>query len=403
MLPERMIVIEIKRSKKKFKSWFLIFIIFLLIFPLAGCWDSDEPDRMLYVQGLGIDFKEGKYKIYIQLMNLGLLAKSESSSGSGQNIMFEVGQATGVSVEDALYNVYKTAQRRLHWGQLNYIFLTTDAIQHNGLQEVADIIDRYHETHYRMWIYHTEDAIEEVMNVETPINLSTYLTRFSDPEAAFEQFSYVQSVDLRQMIITHYAPPHEIIIPIVGVNNREWKGDDNKSRNIGTIKGISIIGEKKLKGSITEKDANGYRWMETQFKRAGLSLKTKVNTTVGVTIRKRKVRIDPVIQDGKVQFDIHIKTNGVISKLDENLPTTQIITLVEKKIKEEVYKTYFKGLEIDADVYRFSNVLYKKNFNAWKKHQLGGKILLTKDSIRKINVKVMISDGGKQRKIPTLK
>jgi spore germination protein KC len=398
-----MIVIETKRSKKKFKSWFLIFILFLFIFPLSGCWDSDAPERMLYVQGLGIDYKEGKYKIYIQLMNLSFLAKSESSTGTGKQIMFEIGQAKGISVEDALYNLYKTAQRRIHWGHLNYIFLTEDAIKHNGLQEVADLIDRYYETHYRMWIYHTESPLAEIMDVDPPINLSNYLTRFSDPNAAFEQFSYVQSVDLRQMIISHYEPPHEIIIPIVWTNKREWMEDGNKPRKIGTIKGISIIDDNKFKGSISEKDADGYRWIEKQFKRAALSLRTKDNNTVGVTIRKRKVKIEPVIKEGEVQFDIHIKTNAVISKLKNNIPTSQISGLVENRIKEEVKKTYFKGLEIDADVYRFSNVLYKKNHSAWKKHQRGGKIPLSKASIRKINVEVMINDGGKQRKIPTLK
>lgn len=389
----------IRKEKRKF--WILISIVLLLVFPLAGCWDSNEPDRMVYAQGLGVDYKNGKYTVYIQLINLSLLAKVESGAGTGKQFKSEIGKATGFSLEDAIFNLYKTSQRRIHWGHLTYVFLTNDALKHRGLQDVTDIIDRFFETHYRMWIYSTDAPLTKLLNTDPPINMSTYLSRLSDPEAAFEQFSFIQSLDMREVLISHYEPPNEIIIPVVGYNKKDWKGDD-KTRNIGIIKGISIIANNTLKGSIINKDANGFRWMEKEFRRTGLSIPFEENGTVGLTVVKRKVKIEPIVKNGKVQFDIRIKTKAVINKLENHVPLSQIRMETGKIIKNEVQDTFNKGLEIDSDVYRLSQVLYQKKFPVWKEIQKDGKIPLTEDSIKKIDVDVMIMDGGKQRKIPTL-
>jgi spore germination protein KC len=389
------------KSKAKSKIWVSISIILLLIVPLTGCWDSNEPDRMVYAQGLGVDYKNGRYTVYLQLINLSLLAKAESSGGSTEQIESEIGQSSGKSIEDAIFNLYKTSQRRIHWGHLTYILLTRNALKHSGLQDISDIVDRYFETHYRMWIYSTDDLISNIFNTDPPINMSTYLSRLSDPEAAFEQFSFIQTYDMREVIISHYEPPHEVIIPIVSSNKNDWKGD-NKARNIGVIKGISIIGNTTLKGSITNKDVNGYRWIEKEFRKTGFSLAMNGKRTVGLTITKRKVKIVPIIKNGRVQFDIQIKTKAVINKLKENIPSSQISTKAKELIKKEVKKTFIKGIEIDSDVYQLSHVLYKKDFRIWKKIERRGKIPLGKDSIRNIDVTVKIIDGGKQRKVPTL-
>jgi len=44
---------------------------------LSGCWDVYEAQRMYYVDGLGIDYKDGQYVIYMQLINFTNVAKFE--------------------------------------------------------------------------------------------------------------------------------------------------------------------------------------------------------------------------------------------------------------------------------------------------------------------------------------
>jgi hypothetical protein len=85
------------------------------------------------------------------------------------------------------------------------------------------------------------------------------------------------------------------------------------------------------------------------------------------------------------------------------IATSLIEQEVERVIKKEILRTYQKGLEIDSDLYGLSNILYKDNFPIWKKIQKNGKIPLDKDTIKKVNVQIMVLDGGKQNNVPTLK
>lgn len=385
------------------KRKFLVVInILLASVLLSGCWDASESDKMVYAQGIGVDYKGGKYTLYVQLMNLSMLAKSESGGGSDEEMQSEIGQASGFSLEDALFNLYRTSQRRIHWGHLNYIFLTQNTIKNNVLQDVTDILDRFFETHYRIWLYSTNEPLAEIMTTQPPIKMSTYLSRLGDPEATFEQASNIPPFDLREVVISYYEPPHEIIIPHVSLNENNWKSDQ-KPRKIGAINGISIIADNTLKGNIMNEAANGYRWMEKKFKRMGLSLKTGENDTVGLTISKKKVHIEPIVRNGKVQFDIHLEAIAAINKLNNDISTSKISSEAEKLIKKEIEDTFTGALEFDSDVYRLTEILYRKDFIAWKKVQKEGRIPLDKATIRKIDVNVEIKDSGNQRKVPTLK
>ncbi|WP_159433416.1 Ger(x)C family spore germination protein [Bacillus tuaregi] len=389
--------------KQKGKYFILFFLLIVFIFPLTGCWDAEETDRMVYAQGLGIDYKDGKYTVYVQLMNLSLLAKAESSGGNGMDIQSEIGQATGSSLENAFYTLYETAQRQIHWGHLNYIFFTENALKSQALQEITEIMDRYYESHYRMYIYSTKNPIEDLMSTDPPMNMSTYLTRISDPKEAFEQNSRFQPIDMREMIVLHYQPPHEVVIPHAAVNKKDWKGD-KETRSIGIINGVSIISNNTLKGTILNGDAQGIRWMNLKkFERTGLSLTPKEGETEGITITKKKIDIKPVIEDGKIQFDVKMDAEAVIYKLASNMKLSQLSKAAKKIIENDIRRTYRKSLEMDSDIYRLSEVLYKKDYQAWKKVEKGGKIPLHEDSIRKIDIEIMIHNGGKNRKLPTLK
>ncbi|HEX5564338.1 MAG TPA: Ger(x)C family spore germination protein, partial [Sporosarcina sp.] len=73
------------------------FILLLLAaLSLSGCWDNNEPERMLYVNGIGIDYKNGQYELYAQIINFSNTAKSEQPTNI-ETTQAEVGHASGKS------------------------------------------------------------------------------------------------------------------------------------------------------------------------------------------------------------------------------------------------------------------------------------------------------------------
>jgi len=48
------------------KKKFMLIVSLTAVLLLAGCWDVKEPQRMYYIDGIGIDYKDGQYEIYMQ-------------------------------------------------------------------------------------------------------------------------------------------------------------------------------------------------------------------------------------------------------------------------------------------------------------------------------------------------
>ncbi|MGE7675421.1 hypothetical protein ACQKMV_17855 [Lysinibacillus sp. NPDC094403] len=55
---------------------------------------------MYYVHGLGIDYKDGQYEIFMQLINFSNVAKSESPNP--QATQSEIGHSKGKTLEEAI-------------------------------------------------------------------------------------------------------------------------------------------------------------------------------------------------------------------------------------------------------------------------------------------------------------
>lgn len=386
--------------KRKLIKHFCLTLIVLTVFPIAGCWDTNESERMVYAQGLGVDYKNGQYTLYLQIINLRLMAKSESSGAAGPQVNVEVGHASAKTFDKAIFNLYKSAQRRIFWGHLSYVVFTENVLKQAGVKPTIDMLDRYRETRYRIFMYATEEPLSKVF-VTTPIlDMSTALSRLSDPKASFHQSSFIRPIDMRELLIALNEPGHEASIPFISISEKNWVTDKGGHDAIKTD-GIAITTIDTLKGTITNDHAAGFRWMNKDFVRDGLEVRSKEGPIVDLVIEKLKVKVHPVVKNSDIHFNVQIKAKAVMLVLVKKVNLASLASESEKQIKKQIMETYSKGLNFDADVYRLSEVLYRKNVKAWKQAEHNGKIPLTKDSI-KLNINVKLDNGAKQRKEPTL-
>lgn len=99
--------------------------IILCTLILTGCWDTTEPDRLVYTTGIGIDYKDGKIVVFLQLVNMSGLAKTEGGSSVPNRV--DVCRATGKTIDEAIFNLYHTSDRRIYWGHLSFIIFSENA------------------------------------------------------------------------------------------------------------------------------------------------------------------------------------------------------------------------------------------------------------------------------------
>ncbi|OCA87465.1 hypothetical protein A8F95_07570 [Bacillus wudalianchiensis] len=367
---------------------------------LSGCWDSYEPDRMVYVHGVGVDYKDGYYTVYLQLINLGMLAKQESGGGT-EETKVEVGKASGKTVDEAIFNLYRSSQRRIFWGHLAIIIFTEEALRAQGLSHAVDLFDRYRETRYRMWMYATKEPLDKLLTAVPVMELSTALSRLSDPYATYDQRSLFKPVDLRELLIFLNEPPHEAVIPLVGIDEKDWRTNSGK-RNTIQWKGAAVVTANSFKQRLSPKETAGLKWINKDLNREDLRVKKGKHKDTSVLIYDLNVHIKPIVRKEDIRFEVQVKAKASLRELSHSVNLREISQEAEKIMAREIENTFKTGLKANADLLRLSETLYRKNVQAWKKVQQQGSIPLTEQSLQTVNVHVKIVEGEKQRKEPTL-
>lgn len=370
-----------------------MFLLFLVLFVLTGCWDEDENVRMLYVHGVGIDYdaQEDEFHLYVQVISFITVAKSEEINQDA--MQSEVGFAKGKSIDEALTELYRTADEKLFYGHLTFLILKEDLLKHGKLNDVLNPFTRFSDTRYQTWIYATDQPLEPFF-IETPIlKKAISLTSLANPLNSFSQDSYIAPIDMRQLIIELNEPNHLANIPYIKIKEN-WnteKGVDPAFQ----FDGVALVTPKGFHGYIKGEDANGFRWLTNETVFGLLSAKVDGNNIL-LTIKNLKTNVVPIIDGPNLQFDINISVITSLESFGVDLKESEIQEAVKSAMKKEILKTYKKGLENNCDVYRLSETLYREQVKLWKMLEKDGTIPLTEDSIRNINVHVERVEAGRK-------
>lgn len=363
---------------------------------LSGCWDHNEPERLLYVNGLGVDYKEnGDVEIFLQLINLQGLARIESGGGPSAVKQSVVGRATGRTMEEAAFNLYHTVDRRVFWGHLSYVILSKEAVIKGAVKDVADLIDRFRETRYRTYFFVTQDPLEDAMLIEPLDNIPLAFSKLSDPIDNYKQTSLIEPIDLRKLIIHTDEPSHQVVLPVVKITE-QWSDKKGKQKDL-LMDEVAIVHHNTLLDIIPKKIFQGARGVEQDFIRdlVVLSPGDSQKQHLSVVVYNKKVKVRPVVEGGKVRFRIKMKIKGTLQMTKFNLKKSEIEKEVAKTIAQEIRKAYAYGQKKNIDLFELSLAAYRQNNPAWKKVEKDGLIPLEKDTIKSIDINVRLQNTGR--------
>jgi len=369
----------------------ILILVIMLTTLLTGCWDVNAPERMLYIHGMGLDYKDGKYEVYAQIVDFTNTAKNEQPVTDIPQS--EVGHASGKTINEAVFNLYHSMDEKVLWGFFSYVILSEEVLKNGRSNQIIDAFIRYRETRYQIWVYGTKDPVNDILLTTPNLNKSIILSKLGNPENSYEQESFIKPINFRTLIIGLNEPNHEIGIPFVTI--KDWE-TEKETKNEADLSGVGILSPKEFKGFIPAEKSRGLQWMTNDTKRGEVTANVGSNEELHFTVvvDKVKVTVKPIIKD-KVKFNVRIKLNFNISEFKDKVSIDEIKKAVIKGVKKEVKETYEEGLENDVDIYRLSEYLYRKNIKEWKKFQKNGKVELNEDSIE---LKVEINKIKTQRK-----
>lgn len=366
------------------RKFLLLIIITCQLLILPGCWGFKEIQSQTFVTGIGLDYSEGEFILYVQALNFANIARQEGSSSLQQPIPIFIGQAKGKSIQEAFSKLEQRAALPLYYGHLETMLLSERVIE-KKMKSIIEYLGQNHFVRYNCWLFGTKQDIKEILLSESFFNFSSLYTIFHNPEQLTERNFIIPIERYNNFISKYYQPVGSYIIPALKIEKGNFS-EGNKSKNIASVNGGFIISQKQYKGWVNKQDLIGLKWL------------TKEATTITLSLSKEKVSVvirDPrssikVINGKNPTYDLTVKANAILIHNEEDRSLTKIEKALEQEIKNQVLKTMDKGEKIQADLFNMTEKSYRYHHRKWDIKAINS---FDKSSIRNIKVKVKIQEN----------
>lgn len=163
------------------------------------------------------------------------------------------------------------------------------------------------------------------------------------------------------------------------------------------LKGMCFINDYELQKCFDRSKLLGIRWLEKEKSRVTIYVKKSNKVVASITVLHPESKISYQRNGNTPVFNIDVSISGNVIELREKLTEKQLIRLAQKTVEEEIRGLYKLGLKYDIDTLNLSETLYRQNPEDWKKFSKNGKIPLTDENLKKINVKISIDTSGKEK------
>ncbi|ALF11001.1 Ger(x)C family spore germination protein [Parageobacillus thermoglucosidasius] len=372
------------------------FPLILSIFLLAGCWGAQNIDHLFYVGVIGVDYKDDQFIVYVALTSFTGLAKVESG-GAKEKSGIAVGKAKGETFNIATDNLYSSIQRMVSWAHVKSIVFTKRALKKVVLEDVLDVLDRYNEIRNTIWVYATDEPLTKLFFSSAPIlHTSPYYSLLASPEESFQQSSFIRPIRLNRFVADIHEPSKTGQLPYLNIAAHNWQEDEEKKLMLN-LKGMCFINDYELQKCFDRSKLLGMRWLEKEKSRVTIYVKKSNKVAASITVLHPESKISYQRNGNTPVFNIDVSISGNVIELREKLTEKQLIRLAQKTVEEEIRSLYKLGLKYNIDILNLSETLYRQNPKDWKKFSKNGKIPLTDETLKKINVKISINTSGKEK------
>ncbi|MGE7647623.1 Ger(x)C family spore germination protein [Peribacillus frigoritolerans] len=361
-----------------------------LIFLLSGCWDEKTIQDFHYITAIGIDYKDGEYIVYTQLVDFAAVAKTESKPTQAPPVY--VGKQKGRSISIAINQLMRNTQQALYLGHVS-TFVISENVLNRQSTEIVDYIYRNQLLRYSANIFATKSSMEQLFSINGFFNLSPLYSTLYFPDDVYRIRSFINPITVQRYYSNQREKASTTILPSISWNDKVWKEKD-KNRKSLYMDGAYVIYYKVSQPWFSEKELSGVRWLTKRTNK----------TPVNITMNKQDIyasfshpdhKVKPVFKNGKYKFVIEIDVSGIIQGLDTQIEMDKLKRKFENQIKKEIQTTFKTGLQKNADPLNLGHTLYIKETKYWQKNHLKEpKDYLDKDSIHHLNVKVHILNTG---------
>ncbi|WP_127531107.1 Ger(x)C family spore germination protein [Paenibacillus kobensis] len=330
---------------------------------LSGCWDKVDLQNIGYVTAMGVDYEEGQFKLYGEMISFNSVAKTETGSAMPGPKKW-IGHSEGQTIQIALMELVKSSQYQLSIENLKTLVIHERAMRE--LDEVLDAMNRQRAARYTIWVYGTRTPFDQLFTTDQIFNQSPLVSFLYKPDLMFRQVSMYRPLNMQMFIQQQYERAYTTILTNITMVKGDWK-TGRKPLSLNVPQGSFIMNNRRLIGYITESEMKGLRWVLPDFKQEMLRIEADGHRAT-VAVDQSVSRLSGMPQGDSARFKLKVKLRVHVVEMKGELTKQQVEAEASRQVHEEIKRTYEAGVEKHADLLQTRLNLYRYHTAFWKKY-----------------------------------
>lgn len=360
----------------------LLFLVLSPAFLLSGCLSPVQLNRQAIVQGVGIDYKDGNYRLTFQIF-------SPSGSSGGSNIGASADNAKtitaeGKTVSEAIQNGVRGQGKKLFIGQNRVIILGMEAAKHDLAGAVA-YLGTNPTSRQSAHILISRTTAEEILTAKInqgilPAEALEHMT-----ENAREN-GIARSVRLFELRKTLFMRHESAAIPLISYKESEKPAAAKPEESGGsketieqvsplTIGKTALFWENTFRGELDERQTRGMMWVRDEIEKTAVQVPLPSGGSADVLIYRADTKLALEKSTPYPVFSLVVRCKATKGEIigDRNIEQTEEARFLEMEqaaqnvIKEECEAAFSAGVQnFGCDFLNFGNILWQNDMEQFQ-------------------------------------
>lgn len=356
-----------------------MFVIFLCIAMVTGCWDRRELSELAVSVAIGVDQKGNHILLTNQLLNPGAIAGKEG--GASPLAPVTLFQESGGGLQEASRKMTIVSTRKIYVGQIQMVIFGEEFAR-KGMGKVLDYLSRDHEYRKDFYVVIARGTeAQDILKVFTPLEKTPASKMSKSLESSSNVWGSTAAVKLDELVSAVISKGKEAVLTGIVVTGDSRIGNDKK--NVEKIlsptklkySGLAVFKKDKLVGWLNEKESKGYNYTQGKIKSTTMILACpdKKNKKIAVEVLRTKSEMKATMKASKPVIHIKVKIEGVVTdaqcEMDFTKPATisELERLTQSKIEASIASVVKKMQnKYKSDIFGFGEVVERKYPQYWE-------------------------------------
>ncbi|HAN44377.1 MAG TPA: hypothetical protein DCP97_03200, partial [Ruminococcaceae bacterium] len=277
--------------------------LMLLIATLCGCMPVYELKERSIIQALGVDWRDEKYYITLQIFN----PKSGGENAmDSSNLGSIIVNASGETISDAIKNAGQKQGKKLFFGNNKLIVLGRTACERD-ISEMISYFTSNNEFSPKINVVAAEGDAEEIVAMKTKNDVvpADFISKTINSSYKNGLSAKATVFDIVRILNNEGG---SVQMPLL-----KTKKEDEESSS-AEITGTAVFRDKKFAGSLDTEETKGYLWLTNGIKSTAMTVKVESLGKISLTVASAKAKIKTEIIDDSPAFFIDLTVKSIVDE-----------------------------------------------------------------------------------------